>query len=161
MGGSDTFIGLAWMLAAVSELPVMFFSVALLRRFGAARIIAVSMLLYAVRFLLYGAMTSASWVLFINLGFGCAFAIYWIAAVTYTNELAPDNLKTTSQSLFMSVMSLSNVMGALLSGWLFDRVGPSGMFYSLGCLCVCSLFLFVVGKALLGRRRQASPATLL
>jgi len=52
------------MLSGVSELPVMFFSVALLRRRRGTRV-AAAMLLYVLRFLFYGAMNSADWVLFI------------------------------------------------------------------------------------------------
>jgi len=45
----------------------------------------------------------------------------------------------------MSVMNVSNMVGAVLSGWLFDRIGASGMFYTLGGLSMCALLLFVVG----------------
>lgn len=161
MGASDSLIGVAWMLAAVSELPVMFFSVRLFRRFGAASLVAVAMSLYVLRLFLYAVMSSAEWVLGINLLFGAGFGLFWMAAVTFTNELAPESMKTTSQGLFMSVMNLSNVGGALLTGWLFDVAGPGGLFSVLSVLALLALGTFVLGRRRLARgaARLAADAT--
>jgi PPP family 3-phenylpropionic acid transporter len=146
MGGPDMLVGLAWTVAAASELPVMAYSARLLGRFGAPRLLAFAFAMYAARMVLYSVMPSPYWVLFINLLGGASFALYWIAAVTYASQLAPDSLKATSQGLLMAVMNLSGVIGSTFSGLLFDAAGPSGMFRVLALFSATAFVLFVGGR---------------
>jgi MFS family permease len=116
----------------------------------------VALLAYALRMLMYGLMPTPEWAAGINLLGGVSFGLYWISAVTYANELAPDNLKATSQGLLLSVTSLAAVIGALFTGGLFDLVGPHTMFRILAGCCVLALILFGVGRILI--RRYQAPA---
>jgi PPP family 3-phenylpropionic acid transporter len=149
MGASASLIGVSWMMAAVSEIPIMFFGAMLLRRVGAKRLVAVSFLLYAVRNVTYAIMPAPEWVIVINGVFGMAYGLYWVGAVSYINELAPPELRTTSQSLLTSTTSLATVVGAFLSGWLFDRIGASHLFYVLAGFSALALLMFVGGSRLL------------
>lgn len=151
MGGSDVLIGVSWTLSAVSELPVLFFSAALLRRLGSQRLLAVAFAMYVVRMVLYAIMPAPAWVLGIHTIFGAGFGIYWMSAVNYANELAPVELRTTAQSLLTSTTSLANVIGALLCGWLFDKLGPPGLFAVLAVSCFVATLIFASGRLVLRR----------
>ncbi|HSQ27377.1 MAG TPA: MFS transporter, partial [Anaerolineales bacterium] len=72
----------------------------------------------------------------------------------YANELAPTELKATSQGLLFAVYSTGAVFGSLLSGWLYDQLGVQGMFRTMAMLALAGFFLFVLGRLALHHRRQ-------
>jgi MFS family permease len=116
------------------------------------------LLAFAMRMLLYGLMPAPEWAAAISLVAGTGFGLYSIAVVNYANELAPANLKATSQGLVVALTSLSGIAGAPLSGFLFDRVGPSNMFLVLAGLCFLALLFFAAGRLLINRQPAAQQA---
>ena len=117
---------------------------------------AFALVVYAIRMLLYGALPAPEWAAAVNLLGGLSFGLYWISAVTYANELAPADLKATSQGLLVAVTSLSMMIGAIFTGWLYDTVGPQVMFRVLAGCCVLAVLLFGVGRAFLSRREETT-----
>lgn len=154
LGGADSLVGLAWTIAALSELPVMAGSAWLLRRAGPARLLTVAFLVYTVRMALYSAAQAPEWVLAINLMGGVSFALYWISSVTYASQLAPAGLKATSQGMLTTLTNLAGMLGSAVAGWLFDLRGPAGMFQAMAIVCGMALVVFVGGRLWLRRRSQ-------
>jgi PPP family 3-phenylpropionic acid transporter len=154
LGGSDQLIGLSWTTAAITELPVFFFSAVLLRKFGAVRLLFIAFIGYILRILSYGLMPSPGWAPVVNLLNCVSYVPFWLGAVSYANQLASPSLKATAQGLLFAVLNLSNVSGALFSGWLFDQVGPAHLFFVLSGFAVAGFLLFSLGH-LLFRQRPA------
>lgn len=157
MGGGESLVGLAWTVAALSELPVFIFSDRLLRRAGARGLVAAGLAMYVVRFVLYSIMATPAWALGIHAICGAGFGLYWIGAIAYTTELAPARLRTTSQSVLMSLMNLASVAGSLFTGLLFDQAGPRGLFQALALTSLLACVLFAGGQ--LAMRRRGLPQT--
>lgn len=155
LGATEGLIGFSWAVAAMTEVPAMLFGSRLLRRFGAPRLLTVAFVFYVLRMYGYGAIPSAPWVLAVSLIQGPSFGLYWVSAVTYVTELTPADLRTTSQGLLAATTSLASVIGAALSGWLFDHVGASGMFTVLAGCCCLALLLFVSGRIFQARQKAA------
>jgi PPP family 3-phenylpropionic acid transporter len=146
MGGTNSLIGMAGTIAAVVEMPGMFFSHHLLRRFDARQLMGIGILGYALRMFFYAIMPVPGWVLVIATMNSVSYMPFWIGAVAYASDRAPENMKATSQGLLYSVTSLSSVVGGLSSGWLFDRLGPSGLFAVMGVSGLIALALFSLGQ---------------
>jgi predicted MFS family arabinose efflux permease len=72
-----------------------------------------------------------------------SYVPFWIGAIAYVNELAPADLKATSQGMLISIMNIANVFGALSARWLFDHLGVQGMYLSLAGVMVVSLATFI------------------
>ena len=155
LGASEGLIGFSWAVAATSEVPAMLFGSRLLRRFGAPRLLTIAFVFYALRMYGYGAIPSAPWVLAVSLIQGPSFGLYWVSAVTYATELTPADLRTTSQGLLSATISLASVIGAAMSGWLFDYVGSRGLFTVLAGCCCLALLLFVTGRVVQARQQAA------
>jgi PPP family 3-phenylpropionic acid transporter len=153
LGGSDRLIGLNWAIAASLELPVMWFSAALLKRFGAVQLVTVGFLGYFVRILFFGLIPSAEWALAVNVVHVFSYVPAIIGAVAYANQLASPELKATSQGLLFAVMNLGSVFGALLGGWLFDLFGPLGQFRILAFVALAGFVMFTLGRAVLKKRQ--------
>lgn len=148
LGGNESLIGLAWGLGALTELPVMFFSAVLLRRLTVRGTLALGFALYGLRWFLYALMRDPMWVIPINLLHGLSFASVWVAGVAYVDMHAPPGLEATAQGLFTSVLwGLSAASGALISGYLFDTIGPAAMFGVYGVVAGLALALFIYGSA--------------
>lgn len=145
LGGSEQLIGMAFSLGAISELPIMFFSPWLLKKMGIKNMILVAVFAFVLRMALYAVMPQASWALPISLLNSLTFGIFWIASVVYVNQLAPAGLESTSQSLLLSTMSLASVVGAPISGWLYDLRGGTFLFGGFAVLAFSSLIWFWLG----------------
>ncbi len=145
MGADDWMLGLVWTMSSLAELPVMFFGAYLVRRLGAPRMLVIAYMFYIIRISLFGLMPAPMWGLWINLMNACTYGIFWIGGVTYANELAPENIKVTSQSLLLVIMNISAAVGSPLSGWLYDKIGKH-MFLVGGGFALAAWLVFLAGR---------------
>ena len=88
--------------------------------------------LYAIGAGRYG----PAWAPVINLSNSVTFGFFWISAVIYANELAPPQLKATSQGILFSIMNLASMCGALTAGYLFEYAGFRGLFRVNAGFCI-------------------------
>ena len=146
MGAAQSLIGTITTIPAVVEIPFMIFSGSLLRRFGSTRLLMIAMLLMVSRYFLLGFMPVPEWALGINLINGPAFVFFWNSAVNYAYRMAPPGMAGTAQGLLSSTTSLAGVASSLISGLLFDYLGPNGIFVVMGFFCLVALLLFGVGS---------------
>ncbi len=146
MGASESLIGIATTIPAVIEMPFMFYSGAFLRRFGPVRLLAAAMALMALRYFLLSQMPAPGWAVAINVLNGPAFVFFWNSAITYANKMAPPHMANTAQGLFSATTSLGGMVSSLLAGWLFDVVGPKGIFLVMSLLVLAALLLFSAGN---------------
>lgn len=158
MGGTDSLIGIAATMAALVEIPFMFFSGMIMRRLGHQNLLWISMLAFTLRIGLYGFMPDPAWVIGINTLNGLSFVFFWNSSINYANEIAPDSLKATAQGLFQAIISLASVASALLSGWMFDQLGPSGLFRLLAVGCLAAFLIFSVSRFRQLNKAQAKTA---
>ncbi len=152
LGADKTLMGIALTLSTLSEVPVMFFSSILLKRFSPRGLLAIALFFSGLRCILYAFVGNAAGVLAIQAIHGLTFPILWIAGVTYAAENAPEGLGATAQGLFGGVlMGFGMAAGSLLGGMLIDSVGISGMYAFTGALVLLSLAL----SLFLGRQKKA------
>ncbi|MBE0696118.1 MAG: MFS transporter, partial [Anaerolineaceae bacterium] len=146
MGGSDRLIGLVWMMSAVAEIPIMFTSDRLLRRFGSTRLLITAFSIFTIRGILLAIMPAPEWAAAISMLGGVSFSLFWVSAVSYANDSAPDHLKSTAQGLLFSIMNLAGMAGSLNAGWLYDHLGFRGLYWTTAAVAAAGLVLFVVGR---------------
>ncbi len=128
--GADKFtLGLTLTVATLSELPVLFFSDRLLRRWNAQRLMSAALLFYAIRALAYSTIVVPWLALLIQLLHGPTFSLMWVAGISYADKIAPAGLEATAQGLFSGVMlGIGSAAGAFLGGLLYEHVGLVSMF---------------------------------
>lgn len=154
MGSSETTVGLAFTIAAIAEIPVLLVGPAILRRFGATRLILFAMSMYVLRMLLYAGMTTPPVALAISLMQSITYCPFLVSAVFLANHLAPEELKSTSQGLLGMVMSLSGMVGGLAGGWMYDHSGQVGLYLACAITALAALVLY--GTSALNRRSAAA-----
>jgi MFS family permease len=149
LGASTTLMGLALTVATISELPVFFYSGALMKRWGARSLLVFSLFVYVIRALLISILPAAWMILPVQLLHGLTFSITWAAGVSYARQIAPAGMSATAQGLFSGIFfGLGGSVGALLGGMLYQAVGSALMFrYVALVVLVAALFFLWVGKA--------------
>jgi PPP family 3-phenylpropionic acid transporter len=157
MGGAERLIGLASMVSAVAEIPIMVYSERLLRRIGPAWLQVAAFALFVARGALLAVMPRPEWAIGAGVLGGVGFAFYWISAVAYAHESAPEHLKSTAQALLFSLLNLAGMAGSLFSGWLFDQAGHSGLFWAMAASSALGLVVFGWGQVRYTHAEQDSP----
>ncbi len=148
LGASETLMGLALTSATISELPFLFYTHRLIRRWGARGLLLFGMAAYVVRAALYS-VVSVPWpVLLIQLLHGPTFSAIWVAGVSYADEIAPEGLGTTAQGIFSATfMGLGSAVGALFTGFLYQFLGVDWMFRIVAItVAVATVSFYFIGK---------------
>jgi PPP family 3-phenylpropionic acid transporter len=116
-----------------------------------------ALLLQVIRYYLLSQMTVPAWAVAINLLNGPGFVLFWNSAVNLVSRLAPPGLAATAQGLYNSTISLAGIISSLISGLLFDQLGPSGLFLALVAFCLAACVLFGFGIVLRPQTLAAAP----
>jgi PPP family 3-phenylpropionic acid transporter len=153
LGSSKTLMGFALTASTLSEIPALFFSDRLLRRFGTRGLLIIAMTAIGLRLIAYSLTTQPWVVLVIQLVHGLTFAAVFVAGVYYADQIAPPGMKATTQGMFGStLMGFGGATGGLLGGFLMQQVGPALMYRAIGIVVLAGLVAF-----LLVERRAVSP----
>jgi PPP family 3-phenylpropionic acid transporter len=145
LGASNTLMGFALTVSTISEIPAMFFSDRLLRRFGARGMLIIAMTTIGLRLICYSLTTQPWVVLVIQLCHGLTFAAIYTAGVHYADQVASPGMKATTQGMFNgTLMGFGAAAGGLLGGILLDSFSPAGMYAFIGTLVLVGLIAFLL-----------------
>lgn len=148
IGAQEATIGLAWTLAALSEIPVMLGAGAIMRRINAKGLLKVAFLVYALRWALFSFIRNPIWALAVQLMHGLSFGAFLVGGVTYLNEHTPEGLSTTALAIFnTTTFSLAVITGSLVGGYFYDTLGLGAMFRAFSVLALIGLAVFWLGVA--------------
>jgi PPP family 3-phenylpropionic acid transporter len=153
LGASKTLMGFALTASTLSEIPALFFSDRLLRRFGARGMLVIAMTAIGLRLIAYSLAAQPWVVLVIQLVHGLTFAAVFVAGVHYADQIAPPGMKATTQGMFGStLMGFGAATGGLLGGFLMQQAGPGIMYRAVGILVLVGLVLFLLVERRLAAR---------
>jgi PPP family 3-phenylpropionic acid transporter len=154
LGFSRTTMGIALTLTTLGELPILFFSNRLIKRFGAYGLFLLGVTITGMRLLLYAIFNSMAGILIFQLLNGMTFPLMWVAGVSYADQKAPPGMKSTAQGLFGAMLiGIGSAMGGFLGGIMLGSMGGRWMYLILG-----SLVMICVGLiTLVERKKHADP----
>lgn len=144
VGGSREQLGLASAVMAIFEVPVFFYSKKLLRRYSPVALLLSSAAIFILKqFLLIIVATPAQVILIQSLQ-GLYFGLFFGAAVHYIDTLAPDELKSTSQTVASAVFAgLGGIIGNYGGGLIIDNVGIYSVFSWGLIICISGTLFFI------------------
>jgi PPP family 3-phenylpropionic acid transporter len=124
-GGGPMLVGLGTALGGAIEVPFMLSASRLHRRYGLRRTWIAGALVYAVAFVLWGAVNDPRIVSFLTVFEGIGFSLLFTTGVVIVGTMVPRSLYSTGQSLSVMVgFGLGPIIGAGLGGLVFERLGP-------------------------------------
>ena len=122
LGASDQMVGLAWSIAALSEVPTFALLNRYLHKVHELALIGVVGLLYVARWIVYALANDPFVLLVMQASHSITYAVFWVAAVAYVVRIVPNEFRSTGQSIlsatFVGVTGLaSGTLGGWIEGW--------------------------------------------
>ena len=150
MGASETTMGVASLVATLTELPIFFFGDFIIKRIPSRVLFILSLVLMGLRSLLFAAASAPYMALIIQAIGGTMFPAMWLAGVAYAEENAPAGLKSTAQGLFGAMsFGFGSAVGGFLGGLLLGSIGAHGMFLVFGIIILVGLALVEITNRLI------------
>ena len=154
VGGSDELFGVAIAVSAFSEVPVLFLSGWLIKKYKPIFLILTSILVYILRIYIYSIAGSPLTVIIAQTLQGFSYGLFLTGGVYYIDSLAPEELKSTAQTVATAIyFGLSGIVGNYMTGRLIDSFGIFFVFrvgfwvdILVFTLFLCSLY---IGKRML------------
>jgi hypothetical protein len=150
LSGSSTMMGLSVLLMILSEIPLMYFTHAIVARIGTFSCVLLGLAAHALRCLGYqwlGTALNPWFVLAIEPLHGITFGVFYSACVTYiATVVSNERTRSTWQGVFMALSSAGKAAGAIGGGYLF-QLGRGVLLFRIAALvlgCATLAFAFVV-----------------
>ncbi|WP_138752056.1 MFS transporter [Paenibacillus sinopodophylli] len=140
-GGSYSMVGVALLLASMTNVPSMLLAAKVVGRIGREKTLVLAALAYALRWAIQWLFPIPSVMIGIQALHGLSFGLFYVAAVEYVAAASGKQMQATGQSLFnMVFVGLGGIVGNLLNGYLFHAGGPEMMYLA----CTISALIGVV-----------------
>ncbi len=147
IGLPSTFIGIAWAVAVMAEIAVMFYSRRLFDHVSLERVLLFSFLVAALRWGLLYLFTSPAVILATQVLHACTYGTFHMASIIYMDRLTPSGAKTFGQAANNAITyGLGLMVGFLLNGALFERLATRHLFLTSALVALTAGGLFLLGQ---------------
>ncbi len=132
LGGADSLVGLAWVVGALVEVPIMWSFPRLSARFGTGRLLVTGGMLFAARDILAALAPSGVMLVAISPLEGAAFGLFFVGGVGFVAARAPAGLAGTAQGIFSATTGLATILGTGAAGVIATALTIPGLFAVAG-----------------------------
>ena len=124
-GGSIETVSRLWIPMLLLEIPLIYFAGAGLNRIGARGLIAAGIACDGTRWLITALTPSLFWIFGVQLLHGAVVVGLIIGMQLYVEEVVPDRLRATGQTVLGTVMSVGAVLSHLWAGTVIEHMGAN------------------------------------
>lgn len=129
LGISPEHIGYFAATFAIAELAPMLFIDKIIARFGVRKVFIIGLAGMALEWLAYAFIPSWQWLLPIQAMRAMAFTMFTIGGVMIVSRVSkPVNVATNRALIMVTMPALATLVASPVAGWLYDNVGPIGVF---------------------------------
>ena len=147
MGFDKSWIGSAFAIAAIIEVPMFWVAARLSRRIGRYPLMSLASVIYAIQYLTLFTFSDLSLTLAVQLLNGIAFAFVAGTAVEVVQGFAAEGAKATLQTVYAAVTwGVGGIAGNAMGGMIIDHWGAPVLYLILFGLCMTASVLFIVNK---------------
>ncbi|MDR1900478.1 MAG: MFS transporter [Treponema sp.] len=138
-------VGLMFALSSASEIPFMYLSGRLVRRFGPLRLLALSAAAIGVRLAVYALFPSKPALILAQLLHSLCFGIFHPAAVALMSRCVPPERRALGMSLYLSLgTGFPALLGNIAGGFIVDHWGYRTLFASFIVFPVLTVALYLL-----------------
>ncbi|MDR0878847.1 MAG: MFS transporter [Treponema sp.] len=145
--------GLIWAISSLAEVPVMYISWRLIRRFGALPLLVFTTLMVGVRLGIYAVFPFKPGVIAAQLLHSFCYGLFHPAAVAFISGSVPPERRAMGMSLYLSLgTGLPTLLGNIMGGFIIEHWGYRLLFisYTVFPLIAMGIYFFMIAKT---RRR--------
>jgi PPP family 3-phenylpropionic acid transporter len=136
-GGGPLLIGIGTAVGGLVEVPMMRSSSWLQARLGLRRVYVLGCVVYALGFLLWGAISDPTIVSLLTMLEGVGFSLLFTTGVVVVGRLLPSSLYSTGNSVAQMVgFGLGPVLGAGIGGFVYETAGPMTLYSGASALAL-------------------------
>jgi PPP family 3-phenylpropionic acid transporter len=147
LGFNKSWIGSAYAIAAIIEVPMFWVATKLSKRIGRYQLLCIAALIYCMQFFTMFSYANVSLTLAVQLLNGVAFAFVAGTSVEIVHSYATEGTKATMQTVYAAVTwGLGGIVGNAMGGMVVDRFGAQSLYLILFGLCMAASLLFIVNK---------------
>jgi len=148
MGYTNSALGIAMCVSALSEVPVLLNIDRLTRRFDVFNILYFSCLMLGIRMLVFSFAPNLAIILLSQLMHGISYMSFIYCCITFISAEFPKEMQSTGQSLlFFAQMGCGAITGSMGGGFLSGRIGTQGTYLIIaGTLVGTALLLILLRK---------------
>jgi len=143
LGGSDTIIGWAFSIAAVTEVPCMVYLGALSDKIGRKPLLVAALFSYPPRLFLYAIVSYPYLILPIQLLHGLTFGVLYVASVAFVSDIASEG-RGTALGLYNTTSYAGSAAGSALGGVIADNYGLINMYRFMAAFSFIPALLFTL-----------------
>ncbi|WP_195571601.1 MFS transporter [Paenibacillus sp. 1001270B_150601_E10] len=131
LGGPESIVGYAWMISAVSEIPIFFLLNAYGNRFKELPLLTVSAIMYTLRFLIAASVSDPYLLMSTQAMHSVSFGIFYFVAVRHLSNIIPEQYRATGMAIYTIVWSsLAGLLSGAIGGPLLESYGKDTVFYA-------------------------------
>jgi PPP family 3-phenylpropionic acid transporter len=157
LGYGSLFVGFAWALASVAEVAVMIKSKFLFKHTSYEKMLIISFVVAAVRWILVGYVHSPFAILSLQLLHAVTYGMFHMASILYIDLLSPHETKTMGQAINnATTYGLGLMVGFFLSGVLYEHFNAAAGFFTSGVVALFSCIIFIGYRVLNSRSRPVN-----
>jgi MFS family permease len=143
LGGSDTLIGWAFSLAAVTEIPCMVYLGALSDKIGRKPLLVVALFSYPLRLFLYTVVSQPYLILPIQLLHGLTFGVSYVASIAFVSDITLES-RGAALGLYNTASSAGSATGSALAGVIANNYGLIYMYQFMTAFSFIPALLFTI-----------------
>jgi PPP family 3-phenylpropionic acid transporter len=151
-------VGFMWALASAAEIPFLYLSHRLIRRFGALPILAFTSAMVGLRLSLYAAFPFKAGVIIAQLLHSFCYGLFHPAAVAFIAECVPPEHRAFGMTLYFSVgLGIPTFIGNFAGGFIVDHAGYRSLFgyFTIFAFLGTALYVICQGFIRKGRKGQS------
>lgn len=160
LGGKPDLLGLAWFLAAGSEILVFSLSFWWLRKNKELALIAFAGAFYFIRFFISAWIKDPNWLAYIQLLQIFTFPIFYTAAIQYLYRIVPVEWRATGQTvLALLFFGVSGIIASFAGGALYQALGGHTMYLTISALSLIGMLFGLVLYRKYGRNKSEEASS--
>lgn len=153
IGVSTAFLGTVSGVRALFEIPAIFFSAKLAKKFGYEKCIIASGIAFTLESFIFLYAQNSMMVLAAQVLHGLFDGLFMGLYVSYLFTLVPHSLTATTQTINMALANVVSMVFYLLGGTIIDRLGVRPVFYVAAVIPAAGVLWFIITLAI-GKARK-------
>lgn len=144
-GASATLVGYGLSFQGLCELPLFYFSAAIIKRIGLRNTLLLTVFTTAVRLLLYSIVKNPHYAIAIEVLHGISWSLFWVACVEVINKWVHEDRRATGQSLlYASYFGIGAIVGNFWTGYLQDTHMAVSQIFLLNAGIIFAVFVVML-----------------